>query len=636
VPPIFGILNTRLRQTDPEMTGRMKAAAHYVKPRRIIESGKRGAFMAAAITIENPLVPGEDTMAVLGEWCIVADACLYRRREGGSDAGLILEAYLKLGEQCLKHLYGDFAFVIFNTETGEIFCGRDPLGVRPLFYTVQDGRFVFASELRLVRAAFEDKPPVRTGYLLDALITEKTEKDLTPYENMYRLPPGHFLLFQNGSPAVTRYWQPDTGAEIRLESEAAYVEMFRELLVDAVRMRCTGVSDLGSELSGGLDSSAVTGIAAESALEEGISLHTFSNIFPAGTGLEQKDEQEFIREMITFRALAWTGVDSLGAGIDKLLKHTLDVQGCFVQQNYNVFNHGLFQAASQKNIAVLLSGFGGDELVSARVAMPWNELISKGEWKVIRHELFYRGITLKSLLKPVLLGARYLRSRLVKPAYRTGVFTPELVRRRFKNLPLQPEFSAKHRLHERMSEKYRMPYLQRLSEKQLQRIDMDHLPQRMEYCYAAAAQFGIEYRYPLLDVNLVLAALAFPPWVKQHHGTNRYLFREAITGFVPEKIRQRDDKSGTTIPQSHYSLVTERELILDLVSSCSSSEFLIGIFDFSRFPGWYDRLVKRDPKDMNYLMPGAFYTYLMAMLYYRDEGRPPSLKLRRVKGTSKE
>ncbi len=68
---------------------------------------------------------------------------------------------------------------------------------------------------------------------------------------------------------------------------------------------------------------------------------------------------------------------------------------------------------------------------------------------------------------------------------------------------------------------------------------LDHLPQRMEYCYAMAAQYGIEYRYPLLDVDLVETALAFPPWIKQHHGINRYLFRQAIRGFVPEEIRQQ-------------------------------------------------------------------------------------------------
>jgi asparagine synthase (glutamine-hydrolysing) len=268
---------------------------------------------------------------------------------------------------------------------------------------------------------------------------------------------------------------------------------------------------------------------------------------------------------------------------------------------------------------VLLSGFGGDELVSARVAMPWNELISEREWKVIRDELYCKGIRLKSLLKPSLLLARYLKSRLIRPAYRTGVFTPKLIRRRFENLPLQPAFSREHQLHKRMTEKYRMPYHQKLSEKQLYRITMDHLPQRMEYCYAAAGQFGIEYRYPLLDVSLVLAALAFPPWLKQHHGNSRYLFREAMTGYVPESIRQRNDKSGTTIPQSFYSLVNEMDEILGLINYGSASAELQEIFDFQRFPAWYERLVERDPAEMNYLNPGAFYAYLMIILSKSNE-----------------
>ncbi len=59
--------------------------------------------------------------------------------------------------------------------------------------------------------------------------------------------------------------------------------------------------------------------------------------------------------------------------------------------------------------------------------------------------------------------------------------------------------------------------------------------------------------------------------------------------------------------------------IMDLINACSGSEFLNEIFDFSRFPQWYERLVKRDKEDMNYLMPGAFYNYLMMMIYFREE-----------------
>jgi asparagine synthase (glutamine-hydrolysing) len=266
---------------------------------------------------------------------------------------------------------------------------------------------------------------------------------------------------------------------------------------------------------------------------------------------------------------------------------------------------------------VLLSGFGGDELVSARTSMPWNELISERQWRVIADELFYKGITVKSLLKPGLLTARYLYSFICRPKYKTGVFTPELLGRRFASLPLQPEAAARFNLKKLLEDKYKKPWHNVLAQRQYARIMQDHLPQRMEYCYTAAAQYGMEYRYPLLDMDLIETCLAFPPWVKQHHGTNRYIFRQAIAGFVPEKIWQRDDKSGTTIPQTFYSLVNERDAILDLINSCSGSAYLNEIFDLSRFPEWYEKLVKRDPKDMNYLMPGAFYNYLMILLYYR-------------------
>jgi hypothetical protein len=120
----------------------------------------------------------------------------------------------------------------------------------------------------------------------------------------------------------------------------------------------------------------------------------------------------------------------------------------------------------------------------------------------------------------------------------------------------------------------------------------------------------------LLDVNLILACLAFPAWLKQHQGKNRYLFRQAIAGFVPESIRQRDDKSGSTIPHTYFSLVSEKDPILGLVHDSAGIPILEEIFDFSRFSSWYEKLVKREDKDMNYLNPGAFYTYLMMMKYF--------------------
>jgi asparagine synthase (glutamine-hydrolysing) len=269
---------------------------------------------------------------------------------------------------------------------------------------------------------------------------------------------------------------------------------------------------------------------------------------------------------------------------------------------------------------VLLSGFGGDEMVSARIAIPWNELIGERRWKVMADELFYKGITLRTLLKAGLITAKYIKSRIYQPKYRTGVFTPELLDRRFAQLPLQPVYASLYELRKRLGDNFIKPWQNKVSVLQNGRIMQDHIPQRMEYCYTAAAQYGLEYRYPLLDLDLMETYLAFPLWVKQHHGINRYVFRQAIKGYVPEEIRQRNDKSGSTIPQIHYSLIQEKDLIMDLIKSCSVSPYLHEIFDFSRFPQWYERLVKRDNADMNYLMPGAFYNYLMIMLYFKKYG----------------
>ncbi len=632
MPPIFGILHTELQQPDPGMIRRMNGAARYVKPRKVEALEVTGGYMATAVVAENPLVPGKDVMAVRGEWVVVGDVSLYGRqgdretrrqgdKETRSDAEVVLEAWMKWGEECVQHLYGDFAFVIFNTDTGEVFCGRDPLGVRPLFYCIADKNFIFGSELRYALESLAVRPPVRHDYLLDTLITVKTAKDLTPYENIFRLKPGHFLRYIGEEVQMTPYWSLGPNKTIRFEKEADYIQLFNERLVEAVNARCTGVKALGSELSGGLDSSAVCGIAADFVQRTNMVLTTFSNIFPEGTDMEFKDEREFIGAMRDFKPMNWVGIDRLSKAIPELLAYSLEIQGCFIQQNFNIFDQGIYEAAGEKGIQVLFSGFGGDEMVSARATLPWNELIHDRQWNVILDELYYKGVTLKSFLKPVKLALRYMESLLYKPEYKFGVFTPDLLNRRFANLPLRQAFAQKYQLRQRLGDKFKQPRRDRLAQRQSARIMLEHLPQHMEYCYAAAAQYGLEYRYPLLDVDLLETCLAFPPWVKQHYGRNRYLFRQGIPGFVPEKIRERDDKSGTTIPQVYYSLVTEREAILELINGCSHSDYLNEMFDFSRFPGWYEKLVKRDPKDMNYLMPGAFYDYLMILLYYNRDAR---------------
>ncbi|MBN2480766.1 MAG: hypothetical protein JXB19_03430 [Bacteroidales bacterium] len=659
MPPIFGIYRIDGKIPEQDMINRMSHGAKYAIPRKLKYLEFTGGWFAAAFKdghiiiddqehVQNTKVDVNDDNKVFlktGNYVIAADVSLYKREEllvrlgrlrkdisdhSISDAALVLESYLKWGGDCVQYLYGDYAFVIVNTQSGEIFCGRDPLGVRPLFYSFYKNCFVFASELKYVVQSYDRKPDINENYLIDTLVTVKSAKNISPFENIYRLSPGHTLSYNKGDIRLNAFWKPDPemkmdrgkeidpGTENQPGKEEEYIQAFREKLVDAVNMRCHGEGGVGTELSGGLDSSAVTGIAVDYSVLKNIPFGTFSNIFPDNTEIEFKDEREFINQMLEFRNMEWTGIDQLRQTIPELLQFAVEIQGCFIQQNFSILNQGIYEAAGEKGIDVLLSGFGGDEMVSARIAMPWNEIIDEKHWKILIDELFFKGLSGRTFLKTGKVFARYLYSLLYRPKYKTGVFTPELLDRRFANLPLQPAFVQIHGLKKRYVEKHRTPSARNISARQVDKIMQDHLPQRLEYCYAAAAQYGLEYRYPLLDIKLVETYLSCPIWLRQHHGINRYLFREAIKGFIPESVRSRDDKSGATIPQTFYSLSRERDPILSLIKNASTSAYLNSIFEFKRFHQWYDRLVKKDQNEMNYLMPGAFYHYLMMMLYYND------------------
>lgn len=553
------------------------------------------------------------------KWTVVSDASFYKQYGSKEEViQTLLDVWLKQGTDCVNDLYGDFAFVIHNSESGEIFCARDHFGVRPFFYTFVENRFIFGSLLNSVVSVLKSKPPIRHEYLLQSLVTAKEEKHLTPFENIYRLKTGHYLHHRNNKTEIHAYWHLDAEKRIILKNENEYTELLREKLVNAVNMRCRNVEQAGSELSGGLDSSAVTGIAARYCNENHTTLHAYSNVFPEGTDMEIKDEREFIHKMEGFTPFSLHTVDHLSHTIPELLQYIIGFQGCYIQQNFSVLCDALYRAAGRDHVQVLLSGFGGDEMVSARTSVQWNEMIQNREWSLLRDELFHKGITLRSLLKAAHLPVGYLKRRIKRGGFTSGVFTKKLLDGRYSNIPLHPDFALKNNLRQMLGDQYIRERRDSLAMRQIDRIMHPHLPQRLEYCYTAASQYGIEYRYPLLDVDLVETYLAFPSWMKQRHGINRYVFRQAIKGFVPEEIRLRNDKSGSTIPQSFFSFKKDREQIMELIHNASKSTFLIEVFDFSKFQSWYEKLVKRAPEDQNYLMPGAFYTYLMVLLYYKD------------------
>ena len=226
-----------------------------------------------------------------------------------SDSEIALHLYEDLGAECLKHLRGQFAFVIWDEETGRLFAARDRFGLKPLFYGEHEGSLYLASEAKALFAAGLPKSwDTRAVYhALHACPDERRSL----FGGISQVPPGHILVAGNGAMRLERYWDlpPSPGRRRRFQLRTGMgadppaprledcVERARELTKESVALRMVAGVPVGCLLSGGLDSSAVLGVAASC---------TDSPVAAFTVGFERRDydESEGAREMA-----AATGAD---------------------------------------------------------------------------------------------------------------------------------------------------------------------------------------------------------------------------------------------------------------------------------------------------------------------------------------
>lgn len=210
-----------------------------------------------------------------------------------SDTEVILHLYEQYGADCVQHLNGQFAFAIWDERTCTLFAARDRAGVRPFYYTAQNGRFLFASEIKAILAAGSITAELDPIALRQTFTYWSPLSPRTSFQGISTLPPGHTLLLQpGGTPHIQPYWQPDFApapSPTSLEEAACHL---RDLLVDATHIRLRADVPVGAYLSGGLDSSAITALIRH---YTGNRLETFS----IGFSDAAYDESEFQQQMAT-------------------------------------------------------------------------------------------------------------------------------------------------------------------------------------------------------------------------------------------------------------------------------------------------------------------------------------------------
>ncbi|WP_204465444.1 asparagine synthase (glutamine-hydrolyzing) [Shouchella xiaoxiensis] len=187
---------------------------------------------------------------------------------GHSDTEVLLKSFIQWKERCLDKLNGIFAFAIWNHKEQSLFMARDRLGVKPLFYTARNGFLLFGSELKSLLAHRDVEPIIDRSGLADIMGLAPSR---TPghgiFKHINELKPAHFLVFNREGLKLKRYWQ--LKSDFHYDHEQQTASYIRELLEDIVERQLFADVPVGMFLSGGIDSSALTAIAAKKYKEQG-------------------------------------------------------------------------------------------------------------------------------------------------------------------------------------------------------------------------------------------------------------------------------------------------------------------------------------------------------------------------------
>ncbi len=445
-----------------------------------------------------------------------------------SDSEAIIHGYEEWGLDVFSHLRGMFAIILFDHKKNEMIIARDRLGIKPLYYTELDGRIIFASEIKGILSAWDVDRTADDFSVYKFLVTRvHDDTKRTFFKNIKRLMPGHYMVIDSASNyRLTKYWKPTVTTQFgSTKSDEAYADDLREKLMESMRLHLISDVPLGVNLSGGLDSSAVTSIAAKM-LSEGVDLHTehklqtFSAIHPG----ETIDESEYIDEV-----LAYTGAEShkVVPDVEQFWKE-LD-EWVYFQEEPTIstapYAYYTVMREAHKFVRVLLSGQGGDELLAGYIpyfASYVNSARDAGAyWDILRETV--KGFDLYS---------SFMRTKL------DGMLHKD-VQLNVMDMVNKPEIDELQK-----TDSIYFHHKRNLNERLFEDLTATSVPGLLRYEDKNSMAHSIESRVPFLDHEYVEFIFSLPIDQKIKMGWNRYVYRNAMKDLMPEKIRLRRSKIG--------------------------------------------------------------------------------------------
>jgi asparagine synthase (glutamine-hydrolysing) len=506
-----------------------------------------------------------------------------------SDTETVLLAFEEYGYRCLEQLNGMFAFAIWDVREKSLFLARDPLGVKPLYFSPQEVGLAFASEAKALLSLLPGRPQPNWTALSNFFSYGYFPGLNSAFEGIKKFPAGHFAWFRNNTLEIVRYWKPELGLRSSVSMKEACSEVNR-LLEHSVEMELMGDVPIGVFLSGGLDSSAVAYFAQKCSKKN---MKSFSLRFEESTHDESADASEVAKILgLDHHELLFT---------KELLTIALDKTTDILDEPFGdstVLPLLALSEFAREQVKVVLTGWGGDEIFAGYPTYRAHQFSSQYR----KLPKFFSETLIPSVVKRLPVSDKYFSFEFKAKRFIRGMnLPPELqhfiwmeyfskseIRKLFKSeIAEQIRGDSLHLVEQSLGELTEPDLVNRIMHLDtLFFLEGNGLFEVDRMTMAAS----LEARVPLLNMELLNYVNSLDIKLKMHKGHLKYLLRKIMTPHLPKRILNKP-KKGFAPPSSIWL----RGIFLDKFENTFSREKVegLGIFHYPQIQRMFQQHLAR-------------------------------------------